>query len=221
MAALVSTPSGPYQFPDLPVPASWESGSLVFQAARAQVERQITLYMEKLKAQKKDELAKANSAAKNAVAKGSANAAKLTSKANMLRAEVDTVGKGAVPKVNSDPENVELHKLIKRFQDSFDFETEVVETRASSAASAAAATPPAMVYRKALLAKLKAHNTRNPGTKLNMPSYERYKANAQNAFTKKLGSRATGVKLDPNDFFMGRYKARNFSGGSKRKTRRM
>jgi len=220
MSSLVSTPSGPYEFPDLPAPASWESGSLVFQAARSQVERKITEYMEKLKAQKKEELKRANNVAKNATAKGLPNASKLTTKANMLRAEVDTVGKGAVPVINSDPENVELHKLIKKFQDSFDFELQVIETRASSAASAAASTPPAMVYRKSLLAKLKAHNTRTQGAKLNAANYKKHKAAAMNDFTKKMGTRATGVKLDSNDFFVGRYDKRNFSGGSKRKTRR-
>lgn len=219
MAARPVTPHAPYEYLDLPVPASWETGSVVVQTARETLERRIRDRLAALKSEKMAALEKAMTAAANARAKGAANANSLSATVNRLRAEANAVGLRVLPKTDTSSNAAKLREDIKIFSKSVSAEN---ATRTASAKSLAATTPPQERYRVALLAKLKAHNARNPGTKLAAANLARYKKNTLNTLRKSLGTRVNNsTDLENNAYFFDKYKGQNFSGGAKRATKRM
>jgi hypothetical protein len=209
------TPTEAYMFPDLPPPASWESDSLVIQAARERLEQRIAARLEKVKAEKKAALNAAVKAASEARAAGTANVTSLNKAANKARAEAATVGKGTLSRQFTNAEATKLYADIDKFREVFEHES---STRTASAKSAAATTPPTMVYRKSLLAKLRAHKARNPGTRLSSANFDKYKKNVLASTKKATGISLNAKKIDPDSYFKTMYNSNNFKGGAKRKT---
>jgi len=217
MSNTVTTPFEAYAFPNLPPPSSWEKTSAVVQAARERLEQRISERVEKLKAEKKAALNLAIKKANAAVASGAPNAAALKMAVNKARAAANvTSSRAMLPRGSvNDNETKKLYEDIQKFKNSVEFEQ---QKRTASAKSASATTPPHIVYKDKMLAKLKAYKSRNPGAKLNRNTFKKFKGNVMNTF--KASSQFNMSKADPNSYFFSEFEKPTFKGGKTRKMRK-